>query len=224
MHILIVDDDTKIRDLLKKYLIKQGYQASAVDSAEAAENLLKSMDFDVMILDVMMGGQDGISFAKKFRQTNDMPIIMLTARGSVDDRLLGLEAGADDFIPKPFDPRELVLRIEAVMRRVVSHDVKISVQKFGDFVYELTEGRLTKSGQIVDLTRAERDIMNVLVENFGQEVDRADLSQAAHLEGEGSRAMDVQMTRLRKKIETNPKQPVHLQTVRGVGYKLIDGS
>ncbi len=224
MHILIVDDDTKIRDLLKKYLIKQGYQVSAVESAEAAESLLKSMDFDVMILDVMMGGKDGISFAKEFRKTNDMPIIMLTARGSVDDRLKGLEAGVDDFVPKPFDPRELVLRIEAVMRRVVVEDQKVSVQKFGDFIYELIEGRLTHSGQIVELTRSERDILNILVQNFGKEVDRDELSRAAHLEGEGSRAIDVQMTRLRRKIESNPKQPTHLQTVRGVGYKLVNGS
>lgn len=224
MHILIVDDDTKIRDLLKKYLNKQGYQASAVESAEAADKLLKSMDFDVMILDVMMGGKDGISFARELRKTSNMPIIMLTARGSVDDRLMGLEAGVDDFIPKPFDPRELVLRIEAVMRRVVVSDVSVSVQKFGQFIYELNEGRLTHSGENVDLTRSERDIMNVLVQNFGQDVERDALTRAAHLDGEGSRAVDVQMTRLRKKIEQNPKEPMHLQTVRGVGYKLVNGS
>jgi two-component system phosphate regulon response regulator OmpR len=221
-HLLIVDDDDRIRDLLKEYLTRNGFRVTAAASAEAAGRLLDTLDFDLVILDVMMPGEDGVSFARRLRAApgamGKAPILMLTARGETRDRIEGLSAGVDDYLAKPFEPQELLLRIEAILRRAgprASDDAPLSL---GRCRFDPVRGELTRDGEPVRLTEAEIDLLRTLARSAHAPVDRYTLARdEADAAG---RAVDVQVTRLRRKIEDDPKTPRYLQTVRGVGYLL----
>jgi len=219
-HLLIVDDDTRIRTLLQRYLSEAGYRVTAAKDAADARQLMASLDFDFLVLDVMMPGEDGFALTKAIRETSDVPILLLTARGEAGDRIEGLERGADDYLPKPFEPRELLLRIATILRRAgqPSEAVKQIIQ-LGLCRFDPERGELVREGKPVKLTSAELQLMRVLAANPGQTFTRTDLSQRM---GEVlERTVDVQITRLRRKIENDPKLPLYLQTVRGIGYVLM---
>ena len=219
-HLLIVDDDTRIRTLLQRYLSENGYRVTAAKDAAEARQLMASLDFDFIVLDVMMPGEDGFSLTKAIREKSNVPILLLTARGESGDRIEGLERGADDYLAKPFEPRELLLRIATILRRAGSPvEVVRQFVQLGTCRFDAERGELTRDGKPVKLTSAELQLMRVLAANPGQTFSRTDLSQrmGAVLE----RTVDVQITRLRRKIENDPKLPLYLQTVRGVGYVLM---
>jgi two-component system phosphate regulon response regulator OmpR len=219
-HLLIVDDDTRIRTLLQRYLSDAGYRVTAAKDAAEARQLMTSLDFDFIVLDVMMPGEDGFSLTKAIRETSNVPILLLTARGEAGDRIEGLERGADDYLPKPFEPRELLLRIATILRRAgqPAEPVKQIIQ-LGLCRFDPERGELTREGKPVKLTSAELQLMRLLAANPGQTFTRTDLSQRM---GEVlERTVDVQITRLRRKIENDPKLPLYLQTVRGIGYVLM---
>jgi two-component system phosphate regulon response regulator OmpR len=219
-HLLIVDDDTRIRTLLQRYLSENGYRVTAAKDAAEARQLMASLDFDFIVLDVMMPGEDGFSLTKAIREKSDVPILLLTARGEAGDRIEGLERGADDYLPKPFEPRELLLRIATILRRAGSPvEVVRQFVQLGACRFDAERGELTRDSKPVKLTSAELQLMRVLAANPGTTFSRTDLSQrmGAVLE----RTVDVQITRLRRKIENDPKLPLYLQTVRGVGYVLM---
>ncbi|MGE0595946.1 MAG: response regulator [Hyphomonadaceae bacterium] len=218
-HLLLVDDDDRIRDLLKKYLTKEGARVSAAPDAEGARNLLSSMDFDLLILDVMMPREDGFSLAESVRRSSNVPIVLLTARGMPEDRIKGLQIGADDYVAKPFEPAELALRINAILRRAIANRGEApAVVQFGGFTFNTARGELTQDGAVVRLTEAEVALLRILAARPGETVSREDLARRT---GAGlERSVDVQVTRLRRKIEADPRAPIHLQTVRGVGYRL----
>ncbi len=219
-HLLIVDDDTRIRTLLQRYLSEAGYRVTAAKDAAEARQLMASLDFDFIVLDVMMPGEDGFSLTKAIRETSNVPILLLTARGEAGDRIEGLERGADDYLPKPFEPRELLLRIATILRRAgqPTEQVKQIIQ-LGLCRFDPERGELVRDGKPVKLTSAELQLMRVLAANPGQTFTRTDLSQRM---GEVlERTVDVQITRLRRKIENDPKLPLYLQTVRGIGYVLM---
>jgi two-component system phosphate regulon response regulator OmpR len=219
-HLLIVDDDTRIRTLLQRYLSEAGYRVTAAKDAAEARQLMASLDFDFIVLDVMMPGEDGFSLTKAIRENSNVPILLLTARGEAGDRIEGLERGADDYLPKPFEPRELLLRIATILRRAgqPAEQVKQIIQ-LGLCRFDPERGELMREGKPVKLTSAELQLMRVLAANPGQTFTRTDLSQRM---GEVlERTVDVQITRLRRKIENDPKLPLYLQTVRGIGYVLM---
>ena len=218
-HLLLVDDDDRIRELLKRYLSNAGARVSAAPDAAGARRLLEGMDFDLLILDVMMPVEDGFSLAQSVRKSSKVPIVLLTARGMPEDRIRGLTVGADDYVPKPFEPAELALRINAILRRTVSTRGQApEIVTFGPFAFNSARGELTREGATVRLTEAEVAMLRVLAARPGEVVSREDLAKrtSAGLE----RSVDVQVTRLRRKVETDPRAPVFLQTVRGIGYKL----
>ena len=215
-HILVVDDDRRLCRLLQRYLTAQGFVVTTAGSAAAAEARLKSLVFDLMIVDVMMPGEDGMSFTRRIRRAAGIPIVMLTARGEGGDRIAGLESGADDYLPKPFEPRELVLRIESVLRRDVARAAPAAVV-FGPFAFDAARMALTRAGRPVALTSREAALLRVLASRPGATLSRLRLSQHT---GSGERSVDVQVARLRRKIEDDPRQPRHLQTVWGEGYVL----
>ncbi len=224
-HILVVDDDRRIRELLGRFLHRNGYLVTGAKSADHAGRLLAALAFDLLVVDVMMPGEDGLAFTRRLRETTDTPVLLLTARGETEDRILGLEAGADDYLAKPFEPRELLLRVAAVLRRAVPPPPAANGPKFlllGEIRYDPARGALMRGEEIVRLTTTEQALMRVFCQSPHEPVSRARL--AAELGGaEGSvqdRAVDVQITRLRRKIETDPKAPRYLQTVRGAGYML----
>ena len=224
-HILIVDDDERIRDLLKKFLSRNGYLVSVARDAGHASRLLASLAFDLMIVDVMMPGEDGFSFTRRIRDEVDAPILLLTARGETDDRITGLEAGADDYLPKPFEPRELLLRVAAILRRaapVVPESEPPKTLTLGETCYDILRGELTRGEEAVRLTSTEQALMRVFSRQPNEPVSRMRLAE--ELGGNAGdvqeRAVDVQITRLRRKIERDPKNPRYLQTVRGAGYML----
>jgi two-component system phosphate regulon response regulator OmpR len=219
-HLLIVDDDTRIRTLLQRYLSEAGYRVTAAKDAAEARQLMTSLDFDFIVLDVMMPGEDGFSLTKAIRETSNVPILLLTARGEAGDRIEGLERGADDYLPKPFEPRELLLRIATILRRAgQSTEVVKQIIQLGLCRFDPERGELVRDGKPVKLTSAELQLMRVLAANPGQTFTRTDLSQRM---GEVlERTVDVQITRLRRKIENDPKLPLYLQTVRGIGYVLM---
>jgi two-component system phosphate regulon response regulator OmpR len=215
-HLLVVDDDQRIRELLSRYLADHAYRVTTASDAADARVKLGGMAFDMLVLDVMMPGETGLELAKSIRETSDVPILMLTARAETSDRIAGLEAGVDDYLPKPFDPRELLLRINSVLRRAATPAVPV---RFGDFEFHLERGDLTKSGEPVRITDRECDMLRVLALRTGDTVPRQDLVAPG---GDASdRAVDVQINRLRRKIEKDPADPVYLRTVRGVGYRLL---
>ncbi len=219
-HLLIVDDDTRIRTLLQRFLSESGYRVTAAKDAAEARQLLASLDFDFIVLDVMMPGEDGFSLTKSIRETSSVPILLLTARGESIDRIEGLERGADDYLAKPFEPRELLLRISTILRRAGRPAEGLrQIVHLGACRFDAERGELTREGKPVKLTSAELQLMRLLSASPGQTFTRSDLSQrmGAVLE----RTVDVQITRLRRKIENDPKLPLYLQTVRGIGYVLM---
>jgi two-component system phosphate regulon response regulator OmpR len=219
-HLLIVDDDTRIRTLLQRYLSENGYRVTAAKDAAEARQLMESLDFDFIVLDVMMPGEDGFSLTKAIREKSNVPILLLTARGESSDRIEGLERGADDYLAKPFEPRELLLRIATILKRAGAPvEAARQIMQLGACRFDAERGELMRDGKPVKLTSAELQLMRVLAANPGQTFTRTDLSQrmGAVLE----RTVDVQITRLRRKIENDPKLPLYLQTVRGIGYVLM---
>lgn len=218
-HILIVDDDERIRTLLERYLRDHGYRVSSASDANHARGLIANFAFDLLVVDVMMPGEDGFSLTKSLRNRSDVPILILTARGDPDDRIKGLEVGADDYLPKPFEPRELLLRIATIIRRARPAIDESQEVCFGECRFDPKRGELTRSDEVVKLTSAEANVLRLLASNPGRAFSRLELSERT---GAGlERSVDVQITRLRKKIEQDPKMPLYLQTVRGVGYMLI---
>lgn len=223
-HVLLVDDDERIRGLLQKFLMRNGYLITAARDAEHARRLLGGLDFDLAILDVMMPGDNGYVLCAEIRSTRDMPILMLTARGETSDRITGLEAGADDYLAKPFEPKELLLRLKAILRRAPAGGggAMPRMLHLGAARYDLDRGELYRGQDPVRLTATETTLMRVLAATPHEAVSRTDLVERLGRDGEasGERAVDVQITRLRRKLETDPKQPRYLQTVRGAGYML----
>ena len=225
LHLLIVDDDQRIRELLQKYLVLNGFMVSIAKDSAHAKRLLKGIAFDMIVLDIMMPKQDGLSLTRQLRESIDTPILLLTARNEVEDRISGLEAGADDYLPKPFEPKELLLRIHAILRRVPEPTSKEAVPKIlslGATKYDVLKGELWKGKTQIRLTSTETELMGIFSKNIGQPISRMDLVTQMGREEDSAkhRAIDVQITRLRKKMETNPKEPRYLQTVRGSGYLL----
>jgi two-component system, OmpR family, phosphate regulon response regulator OmpR len=224
-HILVVDDDTRLRELLRRYLSENGFLVSAARDAAEARRMLAGLEFDMIVLDVMMPGEDGFSLTESLRRTNPVPILLLTARGEVDDRIAGLERGADDYLSKPFEPRELLLRISTILRRAampgVGRDQGAGTQQiaFGACVFHLRRGELLREDRPVHLTEIETVLLRALAERAGEPVSREELILEGGIDG-NERAVDVQVTRLRRKIEPNPRAPRYLQTVRGAGYRL----
>ncbi|MEM7320555.1 MAG: response regulator [Pseudomonadota bacterium] len=224
-HLLIVDDDERIRDLLKKFLMRSGFLVTAARDAAHARRVLSGLDFDLIVLDVMMPGEDGISLTQSLRETLSTPILLLTARGETEHRIAGLEAGADDYLAKPFEPKELLLRINAILRRMPDTPVQDTAPKIlhlGPIRYDIERGEMWQGDQLVRLTATESQLMKIFSAQPGEPVSRTRLVEDLGRDrGQAQeRAVDVQITRLRRKIETNPKQPRYLQTVRGAGYML----
>jgi two-component system phosphate regulon response regulator OmpR len=220
-HILVVDDDERIRTLLSRYLAGQGYRITSAEDAADAAAKLASVSFDLLIVDVMMPGQNGFEFVKELRsRQNSVPVILLTARGEAEDRIQGLETGADDYLPKPFEPRELTLRINAILKRAArpSTIAVAAPVRFGEFTFDAVRGDLKRGEESVPLTTGETQLLRILARAPGQTVPRAALADP-NTPGE-SRAVDVQITRLRRKIEPDPRSPKFLQTVWGEGYVL----
>lgn len=225
IHLLIVDDDARIRSLLQKFLIRHGFCVTAARDAAHARRLLDGLEFDLLVLDVMMPGEDGISLTRDLRTKISTPIMLLTAKGDTEDRITGLEAGADDYLPKPFEPKELLLRINAVLRRMPKVEEAEKAPKFlhlGPFRYDVERGELWEGEMLVRLTATESQLMRIFASEPGEPVTRADLVERLGRDGGQAqeRAVDVQITRLRRKIENDPRQPRYLQTVRGAGYML----
>jgi two-component system phosphate regulon response regulator OmpR len=225
VHLLIVDDDERIRGLLQKFLMRHGFLVSSARDAAHAERILSGLDFDLVVLDVMMPGEDGISFCRRLRETRDLPILLLTAKNETDDRVAGLEAGADDYLAKPFEPKELLLRINSILRRVPATepaDVAPKVLHLGALRYDVEKGSLWQGENPVRLTATESQLMRIFSGAPGEAMSRAKLVEDLGRDGGQAqeRAVDVQITRLRRKLEADPKQPRYLQTVRGAGYML----
>ena len=224
-HILIVDDDERIRDLLRKFLARQGFLVSAARDAGHARRVLSGLEFDLIVMDVMMPGEDGVSLTRALREKILTPILLLTAKGETEDRITGLEAGADDYLPKPFEPKELLLRINAILRRMpepAPDSAAPKVLAMGPVRFDIDRAELMRGEDLVRLTATEVQLMRIFAENLRQPVSRAKLVEdLGRDKGQAQeRAVDVQITRLRRKIESDPKQPRYLQTVRGEGYML----
>lgn len=223
-HLLVVDDDERIRGLLQKFLIRGGFLVSVARDAAQARRLLGGLEFDLIVLDVMMPGEDGISLTRDLRRRMATPILLLTAKGEAVNRIEGLEAGADDYLVKPFEPKELLLRINAILRRVPqakTSDPAPRVLHLGPVRYDLDRGELWRGADAVRLTATEAQLMKIFSGQPGAPVSREKLvAQLGRDDAAQERAVDVQITRLRRKIEDDPKQPRYLQTVRGEGYML----
>lgn len=218
-HLLVVDDDTRIRNLLKQFLSENGFRITVAGTAAEARRKLEGLDFDLLILDVMMPGESGVDLTRSLRQAKDVPILMLTALSETDSRISGLEAGADDYLPKPFDPRELILRVNNILRRGGPPSTpKVEQIVFGPYTFQIARRELKKSGVAIKLTDREQDILSVFAQRAGETIPRHELVGDGSEVGE--RTIDVQINRLRRKIERDPANPVWLQTVRGVGYRL----
>jgi two-component system phosphate regulon response regulator OmpR len=215
-HLLLVDDDQRIRALLARFLRDNGYRVTAAASAQEGRARLRSFTFDLLILDVMMPGESGFELARALRATSAVPLLMLTARGEAADRVEGLEIGADDYVTKPFEPRELLLRVAGILRRAAAPGTAAKV-RFGRYEFERRSGILRCGPEVVRITERERDMLEVLAAGGGTTVPRERLAAPG---AAGERAVDVQINRLRRKIEDDPANPVLLQTVRGVGYRL----
>ena len=218
-HLLLVDDDRRIRDLLSRYLGQEGYRVSTAETALQARAKLEAIRFDLLILDVMMPGESGFDLAQSIRTSSNVPILMLTARSESESRIRGLELGADDYVPKPFDPRELSLRIASILKRVRQAPTRPAESvAFGDFVFHLDRSELRQGDAVVHLTDREREMLRVLAERPGETVPRLALGGGGNA---NERAVDVQVNRLRRKIEQDPANPLIVQTVRGIGYRLM---
>lgn len=217
-HILAVDDDDRLRDLLKRYLTREGHDVTTAKDAASARKLMATMTFDLVILDVMMPGEDGLSLLKSVREKkSDTPVILLTARSLPAERIEGLKIGADDYLSKPFEPEELALRISSILKRAAP-EAPVEELRLSGMIFHVNKGELRKDGRLVRLTESETQLLSILAARAGAAISRHELAMltAAGVE----RSVDVQVTRLRRKIERDPREPVHLQTVRGVGYRL----
>jgi len=222
-NILVVDDDKRLRELLQRYLSTNGYRVTAAAGAAEARALIKSIAFDGLILDVMMPGENGLDLAADLRSQSDVPILMLTARGEPEDRILGLERGADDYLGKPFEPRELALRVASLIRRSrTGRPPPHREVRMGACIFDAERGELTRGGKRVKLTSSESQMLKLFASNAGRSFSRQSLCTRLNIALE--RSVDVQVTRLRRKIEEDPKLPLYLQTVRGVGYVLVPDS
>ncbi|GAU83589.1 response regulator [Bosea sp. 2YAB26] len=223
-HILVVDDDRRLRDLLARFLGDHGYRVTTAANAAEADSRLAHLVFDAIVLDIMMPGENGFDFARRFRGGSNAPILMLTARADSADRINGLEIGVDDYLTKPFEPRELILRLGNILKRTIVVDAPQSGShpdfvRFGPFIYGLARGELRHGEETIRLTEREREILTALAERAGEHVPREQL--AAQGSAANDRTIDVQINRLRRKIERDPADPLYLQTVRGVGYRLV---
>jgi two-component system phosphate regulon response regulator OmpR len=218
-HLLVVDDDTRIRSLLKRYLAENGFRVSIAANASEARAKLRGLDFDLIVLDIMMPGETGVELTQSLRRERDVPILMLTALTETDNRIQGLEAGADDYLPKPFDPRELILRINNILRRGNAHQQpKLEQVVFGPYSFQIARRELKKGGESLKLTDREQEILCIFAQRVGETIPRHELvGEDANV---GERTIDVQINRLRRKIEKDPANPTWLQTVRGIGYRL----
>jgi len=218
-HLLVVDDDTRIRNLLKQYLSENGFRVTVAGNAAEARRKLDGLDFDLLIVDVMMPGETGVDLTRSLREQKTVPILMLTALSETDSRIAGLEAGADDYLPKPFDPRELILRINNILRRGgPATTPKVEQLVFGPYTFQIARRELKRGGEPLKLTDREQEILAIFASRAGETIPRHEL-----VVGEadvGERTIDVQINRLRRKIEKDPSNPVWLQTVRGIGYRL----
>ena len=224
-HLLIVDDDERIRDLLKKFLQRNEFLVTAARDGAHARRVLSGLEFDLIVMDVMMPGEDGISLTRALRAEMATPILLLTARGETSDRIAGLEAGADDYLAKPFEPKELLLRINAILRRMPETPTEQSAPQLlnlGPIRYDIARGEMWQGEELVRLTATESQLMRIFSAQPGEPISRAKLVEDLGRDrGQAQeRAVDVQITRLRRKIEPDPKQPRYLQTVRGAGYML----
>ncbi len=225
-HILVVDDDTRLRGLLQRFLTDNGFLVSQAADAAEARRALESLEFDLLIVDVMMPGEDGMSLTRSLRESKDVPVLMLTAMADAEDRINGLETGADDYLSKPFDPRELLLRITAILRRArrgeTAHPSFAAVEtlNLGACVYDMRRDALLKGEEAVRLTPAEAALLKELARHPGEILSREELAAATGV-SRNLRTVDVQVTRLRKKIESDLRLPRYLQTVRGKGYMLM---
>ncbi len=223
-HVLVVDDDRRLRELLSRFLSDNGYRVTVAPTAADAEARLANLAFDGIVLDVMMPGENGFDFARRLRKTSGVPILMLTARANASDRVTGLEIGADDYLPKPFEPRELLLRLGNIIKRgaptpEAAAQGRPDFVKFGPFIYSLDRGELRRGEETVRLTEREREMLTLLASRLGEPVTREELGGAGGPANE--RTVDVQINRLRRKVERDPADPILLQTVRGVGYRLV---
>lgn len=218
-HVLVVDDDDRLRKLIARYLSEHGFMTAGAADAGEARSMLASLSFDLIVLDLMMPGENGLSFATSLRSGSSIPILMLTAMGEPEDRIIGLEAGADDYLVKPFEPRELLLRINNILRRTPQPQPVAGAVMLGDLVFDVGRAELRSGGDVMRLTSIEALLMQVLARQPGTVFSREELIELTGAAG-GDRAVDVQVTRLRRKIEPDPREPRYLQTVRGRGYVL----
>ena len=217
-HVLVVDDDQRIRDLLSRFLMENGFRVTPAGDANAARSALRGLAFDLVILDVMMPGENGISLARHLKSVSQVPICMLTALSDAEHRIEGLEAGVDDYVSKPFEPRELLLRVKNILRRGRAAQPATEEAVMGDYRFHISRGELRRGDETIKLTERERDLLRMFAQRAGTPVARHELAPDDSTGSE--RAIDVQINRLRRKIESDPSNPVYLQTVRGKGYIL----
>lgn len=219
-HLLVVDDDMRIRTLLTRFLNANGFRVTAAASAAEARRQIAGIAFDLLVVDVMMPGETGLEFTEALRRTSSVPILILTARSEVPHRIRGLEVGADDYLAKPFEPRELLLRITSILRRGVQPAAPfVESIRFGPFTFHVERGELKRGLDVIRITDRERELLRIFAARPGETVQRHEFLKVSN--GGGERAVDVQINRLRRKIETDPSNPVHLQTARGIGYRLL---
>ncbi|MDE2164911.1 MAG: response regulator [Alphaproteobacteria bacterium] len=218
-HLLVVDDDARLRDLLRRYLTDQGFRVTTAGDAAEARRKLEGIAFDLLVLDVMMPGENGLQLTASLRASSRVPILLLTAKVETVDRIDGLERGADDYLTKPFEPRELVLRIRNILQRSATESERLTVLRLGEYRLDVRRGELRRGDEPVRLTGAEQSLLAALAAHPGAAISREALAEATQLGG-NLRAVDVQVTRLRRKIERDPRFPRYLQTVRGTGYVL----
>ena len=222
-HLLVVDDDRRIRALLSRFLRAEGYRVSTADNAQDARAKLEGLKFDLLILDVMMPGESGFDFARTLRASSTVPILMLTARDEKESRIMGLEIGADDYLAKPFEPRELALRVANILKRARPPSAPPAESvRFGQFVFHIARGELRRGDEVIRLTDREREMLRILTASPGETVSRQALAGSGGAVSE--RTVDVQVNRLRRKIERDPANPLIVQTVRGIGYRLVPAS
>lgn len=220
-HILVVDDDPRLRDLLRRFLLGEGFRVTVASDAAEARAKLSGLAFDLIVLDVMMPGENGFDLTEWLARTHDIPVVLLTARGAPEDRIAGFEHGAEDYLAKPFEPRELALRIRAILRRRTARSAAADAPVIlGDAVFDPARGTLTRGEETIRLTGGEAALLAALARRAGEILTREELAAALGQEEAGERAIDVQVTRLRRKIEPDPREPIFLQTVRGRGYVL----
>ncbi len=226
-HILVVDDDARLRALLQRFLTEQGFRVSTAENAAAARAALADMAFDLLVLDVMMPGETGLEFTAALRaEGQEMPILMLTARGAPDDRIAGLEQGVDDYLAKPFDPRELALRIRTILRRAAPAPAAaptLAPMQIGNRWFDIERAELRGPDGIIRLTGGEAALLQALARRAGDILSREDIGEALGTPDAGERAIDVQVTRLRRKVEPDPREPRFIQTIRHRGYVLRPG-